>query len=238
MDLQQPPTQEEKDLLPLLVLAPKAPGSADPIAKSAHGEQTTSLYRSEFGYDIRLDDNGNGNARPLPKVKSTRRRPSGIIAAAFLAVAAVILFTQPGIRTALFTHNSSAPAKAAPTSTGSVLALHSTPAPTAQTQLNGSYLVADDGSTTTNCNMGAATTQQCVWTITHAANQTLNLSLNWTGTATLAFKVTDPAGKSYYSNTSAASPQKAVVVDAPATLIVTVAVSNTQATTFNVAANG
>jgi hypothetical protein len=236
MDLQQPPTQEEKDLLPLLVLAPKAPGSADPIAKSAHGEQTTSLYRSEFGYDIRLDD--NGNTRPLPKVKSARRRPSGLIAAAFLAVAAVILFTQPGIRTALFTHNSNAPAKAAPTSTGSVLGLHSTPTPTAQTQLNGSYLVADDGSTTTNCNMGAAATEQCVWTINHAANQPLNLSLSWTGTATLAFNITDPAGKSYFSNTSAASPQKAVIASAPATLIVTVAVSNTQATTFTVATNG
>jgi len=236
MDPQPPPTQEEKDLLPLLVLAPKTPGTADPIAKSAYGEQTTSLYRSEFGYDVRLDE--SSNPRPLPKINSKRRRPSGIIAAAFLVVAAVVLFTQPGIRTALFTHNSSAPPKATPTTTGSVLGLASTPTPSAQTQLTGSYLVGDDGSTTTNCNMGAATTEKCVWTINHPANQTLNLSLSWTGTATLAFTVTDAAGKSYFSNTSAASPQNAVVLGAPSTLIITVAVSNTQATTFTVAANG
>jgi hypothetical protein len=220
-----------------LVLAPKAPGTADPIAKSAYGEQTTSLYRSEFGYDVRLDE--GSSPRPLPKVSSVKRpRLSGIIAVALLAVAALVLLTQPAVRTALFTHNSNAPIKSAPTSTGSVLGLNSTPTPTAQTQLNGSYLVGDDGSTTTNCNMGAATTERCVWTINHPADQTLDLNLSWTGTATLAFNITDPTGKSYYSNTSAASPQKAVVVGAPGTLIVTVAVSNTQATTFTVAANG
>ena len=74
----QPPSQEEKDLLPLLVLAPKAPGSAEPIAQSAIGEQSTSLYRSEFGYDVRLDEGATG--RSLPTVRTTRRRPSGLIA--------------------------------------------------------------------------------------------------------------------------------------------------------------
>jgi hypothetical protein len=232
---QQPPSQEEKDLLPLLVLAPRAPGSAEPVAKSAVGEQTTSLYRSEFGYDCRLDQ---GSTRPLPKVRQPRRRPSGLIAAGLIVVAAVVVMTQPGVRTALFTHQSNAPAKTAPTSTGGVLALHSTPTPAVQTQLSGSYVVGTDGSVTTTCNMGAATPGKCVWTIDHPANQTLNLQMSWTGTATLALAATDATGKSYFSNTSATSPQNAVILSAPSTLIITVSMSNTQATTFTVKATG
>ena len=123
MDQQQ--TANQNELLPLLVLAPRPPGSAEPLAKTAQGDRSTMLYRSEFGYDCRYDSPQQAYATKSYDREGPRKSWFGIIALVSIVLVIGLIALQPEARDAVGTffigHHSAPSSAPQPTSQVGVL---------------------------------------------------------------------------------------------------------------------